>query len=198
MTEHSGHRQDLVHGLRRDRQEGARERGRHAEARDARARRQRSRHRAWTTWIRKPIAKKIFFASFVNSGQVCMAIKRIYAHEKHLRRALRRRSSPKRKKAKVGNGLDPDHRARPACRTRCSTTRSSSIIEDTKRSRRDVPHGRRRSGGARLLPAADARHRHRRRQPARARRAVRPDRADPEIQRTSRTRCAAPTTRATA
>jgi acyl-CoA reductase-like NAD-dependent aldehyde dehydrogenase len=30
----------------------------------------------------KAIAKKVFFASFVNSGQVCMAIKRIYAHEK--------------------------------------------------------------------------------------------------------------------
>jgi len=30
----------------------------------------------------KSAAKKIFFASFVNSGQVCMAIKRIYAHER--------------------------------------------------------------------------------------------------------------------
>src|SRR5690606_20465723 len=28
------------------------------------------------------IAPKLFFASFVNSGQVCMAVKRIYAHEK--------------------------------------------------------------------------------------------------------------------
>ncbi len=38
-------RQDLVHGLGRDRQEGARERRRDAQARDARARRQRSRDR---------------------------------------------------------------------------------------------------------------------------------------------------------
>src|SRR5690606_27832490 len=30
----------------------------------------------------RAIAKKVFFASFVNSGQVCMAIKRIYAHER--------------------------------------------------------------------------------------------------------------------
>jgi acyl-CoA reductase-like NAD-dependent aldehyde dehydrogenase len=54
----------------------------------------------------KAVAKKIFFASFVNSGQVCMAIKRIYAHEsiyKDLCDALVEEA----KKAKVGNGLDP-------------------------------------------------------------------------------------------
>ena len=28
------------------------------------------------------VAKKLFFAATVNSGQVCMAVKRIYAHEK--------------------------------------------------------------------------------------------------------------------
>src|SRR6201999_4101054 len=29
----------------------------------------------------RAVASKLFFAAFVNSGQVCMAIKRIYAHE---------------------------------------------------------------------------------------------------------------------
>ena len=51
------------------------------------------------------IAKKIFFAAFVNSGQVCMAIKRIYAHERvysPLCDALVAEAG----RAKLGNGLD--------------------------------------------------------------------------------------------
>ena len=43
----------------------------------------------------KAVAPKLFFAAFVNSGQVCMAIKRIYAHESiydALVRGARRRS----------------------------------------------------------------------------------------------------------
>ncbi len=54
----------------------------------------------------KAIAKKVFFASFVNSGQVCMAIKRIYAHESiydELCTAL----VAEAKKTKIGNGLEP-------------------------------------------------------------------------------------------
>ena len=54
----------------------------------------------------KAIAKKLFFASFVNSGQVCMAIKRIYAHESiydELCTAL----VAEAKKTKIGNGLEP-------------------------------------------------------------------------------------------
>src|SRR5687768_868454 len=54
----------------------------------------------------KAIAKKIFFASFVNSGQVCMAIKRIYAHDK-IYDALCDALVAEAKKTKVGDGLDP-------------------------------------------------------------------------------------------
>jgi acyl-CoA reductase-like NAD-dependent aldehyde dehydrogenase len=54
----------------------------------------------------KAIAKKIFFASFVNSGQVCMAIKRIYAHEK-VYDALCAALVEEANKARIGNGLDP-------------------------------------------------------------------------------------------
>jgi aldehyde dehydrogenase (NAD+) len=52
------------------------------------------------------VAKKLFFAATVNSGQVCMAIKRIYAHEKihdALCAALRAEAS----NARLGDGLDP-------------------------------------------------------------------------------------------
>ena len=52
------------------------------------------------------VAPKLFFAAFVNSGQVCMAIKRIYAHAsiyEELCNALAEEAT----KARVGNGLEP-------------------------------------------------------------------------------------------
>ncbi len=55
----------------------------------------------------RAVAPKLFFAAFVNCGQVCMAIKRIYAHEsiyEPLCAALAEEAS----KARVGSGLDPD------------------------------------------------------------------------------------------
>ncbi len=48
------------------------------------------------------VAKKLFFAATVNSGQVCMAVKRIYAHEK-IYDALCEALAAEAKKAKVGN-----------------------------------------------------------------------------------------------
>jgi acyl-CoA reductase-like NAD-dependent aldehyde dehydrogenase len=54
----------------------------------------------------KAIAKKLSFASFVNSGQVCMAIKRIYAHES-IYEELCTALVAETKKMKMGNGLDP-------------------------------------------------------------------------------------------
>jgi acyl-CoA reductase-like NAD-dependent aldehyde dehydrogenase len=53
------------------------------------------------------IAKQVFFASFVNSGQVCMAIKRIYAHES-IYYALCEALVDEAGRARVGNGLDPE------------------------------------------------------------------------------------------
>jgi acyl-CoA reductase-like NAD-dependent aldehyde dehydrogenase len=52
------------------------------------------------------VAKKLFFAATVNSGQVCMAVKRIYAHEK-IHDALCAALSAEAAKAKLGDGLDP-------------------------------------------------------------------------------------------
>lgn len=54
----------------------------------------------------KAVAPKLFFAGFVNSGQVCMAIKRIYAHEK-IYDALCEALAEEARKARIGNGLDP-------------------------------------------------------------------------------------------
>ena len=78
----------------------------------------------------KAVAKKIFFASFVNSGQVCMAIKRIYAHEsvyKDLCDAL----VDEAKKAKVGNGLDPSTELGPV-QNKMQYDKVVGIIKDTK------------------------------------------------------------------
>jgi acyl-CoA reductase-like NAD-dependent aldehyde dehydrogenase len=79
----------------------------------------------------KAVAKKIFFASFVNSGQVCMAIKRIYAHESiydELCAAL----VDEAKKAKVGDGLDPATELGPV-QNKMQYDKVVGLIEDTKR-----------------------------------------------------------------
>ncbi|MEO8315727.1 MAG: aldehyde dehydrogenase family protein [Pseudomonadota bacterium] len=52
------------------------------------------------------VAKKLFFAATVNSGQVCMAVKRIYAHEK-VYDALCAALVAEAGRAKLGDGLDP-------------------------------------------------------------------------------------------
>jgi acyl-CoA reductase-like NAD-dependent aldehyde dehydrogenase len=79
----------------------------------------------------KAIAKKVFFASFVNSGQVCMAIKRIYAHEK-IYDALCAALVAEAKKAVVGNGLDPKTELGPI-QNKMQYDKVVGIIEDTKR-----------------------------------------------------------------
>ena len=89
----------------------------------------------------KAIAPKLFFASFVNSGQVCMAIKRIYAHER-VYDALCSALADQARKAKVGSGLDPDTQLGPI-QNREQYDRVVGILEDTRRS------------GARILAGGD-------------------------------------------
>jgi acyl-CoA reductase-like NAD-dependent aldehyde dehydrogenase len=91
------------------------------------------------------VAKKIFFASFVNSGQVCMAIKRIYAHER-IYDALCTALVVQAKKAKVGNGLDPATELGPL-QNKMQYDKVIGIIRDTKKAGAkflaggDVPSG---------------------------------------------------------
>jgi acyl-CoA reductase-like NAD-dependent aldehyde dehydrogenase len=80
----------------------------------------------------KAIAPKLFFASFVNSGQVCMAIKRIYAHER-VYDALCLALADEARKAKVGSGLEPDTQLGPI-QNREQYDRVIGILDDTKRS----------------------------------------------------------------
>ena len=77
------------------------------------------------------VAKKIFFASFVNSGQVCMAIKRIYAHES-IYEQLCAALVDEAKKAKVGSGLDPSTELGPL-QNKMQYDKVVGLIADTKR-----------------------------------------------------------------
>jgi acyl-CoA reductase-like NAD-dependent aldehyde dehydrogenase len=79
----------------------------------------------------KAVAKKIFFASFVNSGQVCMAVKRIYAHES-IYQELCAALVEEAKKAKVGNGLDPATELGPV-QNKMQYDKVVGLIEDTKK-----------------------------------------------------------------
>jgi acyl-CoA reductase-like NAD-dependent aldehyde dehydrogenase len=77
------------------------------------------------------IAKKVFFAAFVNSGQVCMAIKRIYAHES-IFPALCAALVEEAGKAKVGDGMDPETTLGPL-QNKMQYDKVRELIEHTKR-----------------------------------------------------------------
>jgi acyl-CoA reductase-like NAD-dependent aldehyde dehydrogenase len=87
------------------------------------------------------VAKRLFFAAFVNSGQVCMAVKRIYAHES-VYDALCDALATEARNAKVGDGLDPQTQFGPI-QNRKQYERVLGILEDTKDS------------GARILAGGD-------------------------------------------
>ena len=89
----------------------------------------------------KAIAPKLFFAAFVNSGQVCMAVKRIYAHAR-VYDALCDALAEEARKAKVGSGLDAGTQLGPI-QNKEQYDRVIEILEDTKRS------------GARILAGGD-------------------------------------------
>ncbi len=89
----------------------------------------------------KVVGPKLFFASFVNSGQVCMAIKRIYVHE-HVYDAVCDALVDEARKAQVGSGLDPQTQLGPI-QNRPQYDRVVALLEDVKRS------------GARILAGGD-------------------------------------------
>jgi acyl-CoA reductase-like NAD-dependent aldehyde dehydrogenase len=88
------------------------------------------------------VAPKLFFASFVNSGQVCMAVKRIYAHER-IYDALCEALAEEARKAKVGSGLEPGVQLGPI-QNRPQYDRVMELLEDTRRA------------GARILAGGEA------------------------------------------
>jgi acyl-CoA reductase-like NAD-dependent aldehyde dehydrogenase len=76
------------------------------------------------------IAPKLFFAAFVNSGQVCMAIKRIYAHVS-VYESLCSALVAEARKAIVGDGLDSATTLGPL-QNRKQYDKVVAILQDTK------------------------------------------------------------------
>lgn len=77
------------------------------------------------------VAPKLFFAAMVNSGQVCMAIKRIYADER-IYDALCEALASEARKARVGDGLDAASQFGPI-QNRMQYEKVIGILEDAKR-----------------------------------------------------------------
>jgi len=78
------------------------------------------------------IAGKLFWGAFYNSGQVCIAIKRLYVHESiypQMVEALAHQAH----QAKMGDGLDPATQLGPM-NNKMQFERVISLVEDAKRS----------------------------------------------------------------
>jgi acyl-CoA reductase-like NAD-dependent aldehyde dehydrogenase len=89
------------------------------------------------------VAQKLFWSAFENSGQICSAIKRIYAHE-DVYRPLVDALAEHARKVKVGDGLDPESELGPI-NNRPQFERVAELVADAKR------HGARAvTGGERL------------------------------------------------
>ena len=87
----------------------------------------------------KEVAKKLFFACTVNSGQVCMAVKRIYAHEK-VYDALCDALAEEAGVAVLGSGLDPDTQLGPI-QNKMQYDKLVDFLEDSKRHNANILAG---------------------------------------------------------
>ena len=91
------------------------------------------------------VAKKLFFACTVNSGQVCMAVKRIYAHEK-IHDALCRALQEEAQAAVVGDGMNANTQLGPI-QNKMQYDKIVGFLEDTHKTGArflaggDVPQG---------------------------------------------------------
>ncbi len=128
----------------------------------------------------KKVAPKIFSGAFQNSGQVCIAIKRLYVHESiydEMCDELVRLAD----EAVVGDGLEQGTQLGPL-QNKMQYEKVKGFIADA-RARRQHHRRRRGHGPAGLLHPADDRPRHQGRLEAGRRGAVRPGAAGDQILR---------------
>jgi len=114
------------------------------------------------------VAKKVFFAATVNSGQVCMAIKRVYVHEK-IYEAFCTALAAEARNAKLGSGLDSSTVLGPIQNQR-QYERVRGFIDDIRKGAGQDPRGCRTTLRRRLFRRAARCRRARRIQPHRRRR----------------------------
>lgn len=79
----------------------------------------------------RAIAGPIFWAAFANCGQICVAIKRLYVHER-IYEPLCKELAELARTVKVGDGLDPATEIGPI-QNKVQFDRVLGILEDTKR-----------------------------------------------------------------
>ncbi len=80
----------------------------------------------------KRVAEKLFWSAYGNTGQICIAIKRLYVHEQ-VYPALVREVADIAKSVRVGDGLDPTTQLGPL-NNALQLDRVSELVEDAKRS----------------------------------------------------------------
>ena len=78
------------------------------------------------------VAPELFAAAFVNSGQICAAIKRVYVHES-LYEEVSEKIAEEARKVKFGDGFDPSSNYGPV-NNKMQFEKLVDLIEDTKRS----------------------------------------------------------------
>jgi acyl-CoA reductase-like NAD-dependent aldehyde dehydrogenase len=79
----------------------------------------------------KEVAPGIFWAAFGNCGQICMAIKRLYVHEK-IYEPMCRELAELARSVKVGDGFDSDVKIGPL-QNKMQYDRVLGILEDTRK-----------------------------------------------------------------
>jgi acyl-CoA reductase-like NAD-dependent aldehyde dehydrogenase len=78
------------------------------------------------------IAPKLFWNAFYNSGQICIAIKRVYVHEDIYPQMVEALADQARQ-VKMGDGLDPDSQLGPI-NNKMQFERVIGLVEDARRS----------------------------------------------------------------
>lgn len=92
----------------------------------------------------KQVAQKLFWGAFMNSGQVCSAIKRLYVEEEVYQPILRELAEIA-KTVKVGDGLDPASQLGPI-NNKPQFERVTELVEDAKRQGAKIVTGGHRIG----------------------------------------------------
>ena len=102
----------------------------------------------WGTPIRKQIAQGLFWGAFINNGQTCAALKRLYVHD-DIFADVCSESTSFAKTIPVGDGLDEKNVLGPV-QNRMQLDKVAHLTESGKR--RPRADGRQRAGPGLVLP----------------------------------------------
>lgn len=99
----------------------------------------------------EPLLEKLFWGCFINAGQTCAALKRLYVHESQYEDVVARFAAYV-EKIPVGNGLDPQTLIGPVS-NRMQLDKVTTLVEDARaRGARIVTGGRKSEGRGFVYP----------------------------------------------